>query len=437
MEAINKVHNGLHIDFNEYDQPQDTMRDNRNGVILDLDQGSYMWTNLKGTLLIFTLLPEDKLMGSCWIRDRLFLIVFNDLEDYVVIYEALHDESGDFTSLENRWEGENSILNLSIDFPIRSIFGFYENVNIQRIYWTDYHNPPRVINVKDDTQVTVEEKFANFFPIMEPVYGVFAYGSVHAGGNCKAGSYFFAWRMFKEGYYTDWSYLTNPVVIANIISNPFFRYYQDSQGGAPDENLLRRIRVVLDKLDTDYDSIQVAAFYSNDYNSAQPGNIFYDGDISASQMIIDYQGNENLGTVTIDDLMETTIVIEKCKDMAHAKKYFTVGNVKEREELDISSVHSEGKNNQMQVSIIPVVREIMMDSRGYPDETFTSVTRPLSATQTSYHEKSIWGLIPGHWVKYSKLIVAVRLLHTTEIVIRSFLKANIPLRDQLIIMIWS
>lgn len=397
MKAVNKVHDGLHLDFNPYDQPPNTMRDNRNGIITDLEDGSHMWTNLEGTLLIFTLQSTDVVMGTCWIRERLFMIVYNDSQDYVVIYEALYDETGDFTSLENRWEGENSILNLSIIHPIRSIFGYYENANIQRIYWTDNNNPPRVINVKDDSRVTIEEKFANFFPEMSPVYGGFEFDSILSGGNCKAGMYFFSWRLFKVGYYTDWSYLSSGVAVLPGVSGWFWNFYQDFQGGAPDEDALKKIRIKLTNLDTDYDSIQVCSFYSNAYNSAQPGVIFYDGDISGTEMTLDLVGNENLGTVTIDELMETSIVISKCKDMAHIKKMNVLANIEERPEIDVSGAHSENKNNEMEVSIYPDVHPVLLDTRGYPDEVYNAQNKPLCGIQVAFWETALFDLIPEIW----------------------------------------
>ena len=61
MELINKIEQGLHLDNNPYDQPEGTMRDNRNGIILDLEDGHYMWTNLEGFEIILEFAPMDKL----------------------------------------------------------------------------------------------------------------------------------------------------------------------------------------------------------------------------------------------------------------------------------------------------------------------------------------------------------------------------------------
>ena len=97
MEVVNKIHEGLHQDFNPYDQPANTMQDNRNGIIMDMQDGNYMWTNMKGTLLVFQIEDDDNIMRHCLIRDRLFIIVYNDIVDYVILYELTFDNDGDIT----------------------------------------------------------------------------------------------------------------------------------------------------------------------------------------------------------------------------------------------------------------------------------------------------------------------------------------------------
>ena len=397
MEAVNKIHDGLHVDFNPYDQPANTMRDNRNGIIMDLEDGNHMWTNLKGTLIVFQIDSYDTIMSHCWIRNRLFLLIFNNPSDWVIIYEIAYDETGNFTSKDNLWQGDNTKLNLSLDHPITVMFGYYENDDIQGIYWSDDFNQPRVVNIGSGGSVTLKEKFIDFFPVMDPVYGNFKLASIPSGGNCKAGMYFFTWRLFKAGYYTDWSYLTTPVAVTPSTIGIWFDDFQQYEGGAPDENCSKRIRIMLGDLDTDYDSIQVAAFYTNDYNSAQPGVIFYDGDISSALMILDFTGSENLGTVTIDELMETTIVIETAKDMAHIKKMNVLANVRERQEIDVSNL-AGGKNNQIQVTMDYITKPILLDTRVYGDENYTDgENKALCGTRDIPSEVTIHELIPRIW----------------------------------------
>jgi len=394
---INKIHDGIHIDHNEYDQPENTMSYNQNGIILDLENGNYQWTNMKGTTFIFQLSAYDQVMSWCWIRQRGFIITLNSNTNFVRLVELGFDEDGleDFNDV--RWQGDNAELNLSHDHPIRAMWGFYENDEIQRIYWTDWNNQPRVVNIKSGGLVDLEEKFANFFPRIDGSYGTFRIGSVLSGGVCRAGTYFFAWRFFKEGYYTDWSYLTTPVHVTGSPKVNSRDGYQENQGQAPNENTNKRIRITLIDIDTDYDSVQIAYFYSNDFNSAESGSIFYDGDVAGVDMTVDLLGNENLGTVTIDDLIETSILIEKAKDMRHIKKWNVMANVKERDELDFTNLPA-GKNNQIHANVVPFVYRIPLDTFGYPQGgTWTAGNKALFGILQGYTERL--SLRHGQWYR--------------------------------------
>jgi hypothetical protein len=195
MDIVNKISEGVHLDNNEYDQPENTMRDNRNGVIFDAASGNYVWKNLKGTLSVLTLSVNDIVMRACWIRDRYFLLILNNVSDYVQIKELLFATDGTISSTAVRWQTTNTLMNLDVHHPIRTMFGIYENEDIQRIYWSDYHNHPRCINIGNEVLVTPNTKFLEFTPEITNVYGSIKFTAEIAGGRLKAGTYFFAWRL--------------------------------------------------------------------------------------------------------------------------------------------------------------------------------------------------------------------------------------------------
>ena len=87
MEILNKIKNGLHQDNNVYDQPSMTMRDNLNGIVTDLQNGNYKWSNIKGNLISFTIGTIDKYFAHCQIKDRLFIITLNQAGTTVRLFE--------------------------------------------------------------------------------------------------------------------------------------------------------------------------------------------------------------------------------------------------------------------------------------------------------------------------------------------------------------
>ena len=392
METVNKISEGVHLDNNEYDQPNNSMRDSRNGIIYDLVSGNYVWKNLKGTLEVLELAANDVIMKACRIRDRQFFFVLNTTDDYFQLRELLFATDGTISSTAVRWQTTNTIMGMSLSHPIRAMFGVYENVDIQRIYWSDYYNHPRCINIGSYNLVTPNEKFIDFTPVIDNAYGMIEFTSELAGGSLKAGNYFFAWRLYKEGYYTDWSYVSAPIPVFNGSVGSNYSDYQAIEGAAPDENTGKGMRLTLSLIDSDYEKIQVASFYCNDLNSVAEGKIIYESVLTSTSIVIDYSGSENAGTVTVAELMSTSILIEKCFDMMHLQKRNIMANIEERSELDFSNL-TGGKNGQIQVSIIPSQYAILLDTTPYGYHVGLPYVKELSGTKTATLELNAYKLI--------------------------------------------
>lgn len=393
MSVVNRISEGIHLDNNEYDQPEGTMRYNRNGLIYDTESGRYVWRSLKGTTPIYQLSIKEYFMGYAKIRSRHFIIVLNTIDNYVAIRELIFSNETTLSQVRDIIYTSNNNFNLSHSHPIRSMFGVYENENIQRLYFTDFHNQPRVINLAGTPPITVDYKFIDFVPSLDNGYGSFKFVSELSGGSLKAGVYYFAWRLYKDGYYTDWSYLSSPVSIFNGSPGSTYADYQNVHGDAPDKHTTKGIRFTIEDIDDDYDTIQVAAFYSNDLNSIASGSIIHEGNISGNSITVDYFGGEELGVITISEAAETSLFIKRCKDMVSTGKYNVIANIEEREELDVSTLNSEGKNNKIDVQITPLQYTILLDTREY-GSSYSNNTRPLNGTLTGHYELASARIIP-------------------------------------------
>jgi hypothetical protein len=280
MEIVNTVKDGLHLDNNVYDQPEHTMRNNFNGIITNVGGKNYKWSDIKGNTFSFTLGYLNKYMSHCLIRDQLFIFTYDSTNEIVRLHEVVF--TGTIGICTVIWSVPNSEFNFSWEYPIRKMFGFFENEETKRIYWTDYNNQPRCVNVEN---LPSDNKFMDFFPVINHVFGTMTKADVLSGGNLDAGSWFFAWRYYTDdGYYTDWSQLSNPVITTYDAPGTTYDSYQTMQGRAPNVNTSKRITIEIQTIDTDYASIQVCAFYSNDYNISIPGVIFYDGAITSAAM---------------------------------------------------------------------------------------------------------------------------------------------------------
>lgn len=400
MSIRNNISKGLHQDFNEHDQPDGTMRDNRNGIITG-SYGTHSWSNFKGMIEAYASAATSQFLAHCNIRNRSFILTLNTTTNVVDVHELFYSEAGIVSSSNSIWSGSNSVLNISLTNPIRSILGFYENDLKQYIYFTDGNNQPRVLNVAA-TGAAIAERFLDFFPIADPVFGNIKEVEILESGNCKAGTYFITWRLFKNGYFTPWKALSNPIAIVEGLPFSTYKEYQAHQGAAPNENVSKSIKLTIENIDDGYDSIQIAAMYSNDYNSAEPGFIFYDGLITGDQMVVTIIGNEYAGALLIDDIIRGSILIESCKEITEINKQLVLSNIEEREEIDVSSLHPDLRNDQMIVEMEPITHPVLLDTRQYPGEIILEANEALHGTRpASSYSIFLNGLLPKVWYKAS------------------------------------
>ncbi|NLG02259.1 MAG: hypothetical protein GX567_00255 [Clostridia bacterium] len=395
MEVINRISEGLHLDNNEYDQPAGTMRDNRNGLIYDIQSGRYIWRGLNGTTSVLTLAANEFFMGYAKIRHRHFIITLNLTANQVKIKELFFSITDAISSTTDIWTTTNDNLQLNPGYPIRAMFGVYENDEIIRLYFTDFHNQPRVISLAGTAPLSVNEKFIELTPELNNGYGKFSFVGELSGGSLMAGMYFFAWRFYKDGYYSDWSPLTTPVPIFNGSPGTTYSDYHNVEGAAPNDITTKGIEIQISDIDDDYDTIQIAAFYSNDVNSIASGSVIYEGAISGTSMNFEYYGGEESTSVSISQTTETSLFIKRCKDMCSAGKYNVIANIEERDELDITSLNTEGKNNKIDVQITPLQYSILLDTREYGPNVWGESYRPASGILPGTTEIARHNFIPG------------------------------------------
>lgn len=391
-EITNHIYKGANQDADPRYQPKDSYRDSKNGTITNISGNKYTWRPVKGTMQSFSIPVNEKLMGHCVIRNRLFILTLNEIDNIVKISEILFI-SGILGTVAQKWFGNNDLLKLSLEHPIRRMIGFYENENIQRIYFTDFHNPPRVINIGNEERIaSLEEKFIEFTPEITNAYGTFTPLRLIGGGNLAAGNYFFVWRYYTpDGYYSDWSYLSNPIHVNDgVMSTSDKDIYQNLQGQAPDEKTTKAIRFKITDLDEEYPSIQIAAFYSNDYNSYQPGIIFYNGDVPGTEIFVTYRGGENAGSISLSDIVVSSIRIEKCKDIQNANNLNILANVQERRELDVSGMNTLNKNNLMEVEVQPEYYEIPLDYSHPSGDTHFPGNARIAVPESNVILKNMW-----------------------------------------------
>lgn len=257
-----------------------------------------------------------------------------------------------------------------------------ETESVQRLYWTDNYNSYRAINVLD-SRITTHILVGSLVPGQQymcvrstvtngagtygpnatsgtvfvadgtEVYGASAlvrkYINVSlldvvpsrdggqiifnrwlTGGNLTGGSYQYSYQLYTlDGVQTNFSYLSQPFHSPNNVapSNSTVDY-QRLQGQSLAASTQKGIRIQISGIDTNFDNIKVVAVRTTAFNAVDPPKVIYDGAISGATMLFDHNGNEQLGSLSLDDLNSVVLSLDRVKTISVLKNKMFIGNVR-------------------------------------------------------------------------------------------------------------
>ncbi len=166
------------------------------------------FTNMKGNVEAFTIPTSGNFNGSGWtaaspeiigyttIRNRIILFVADDSGTKGWIYDVQYNTAtrAILPSFPNLLY-YNDLLNFKKDWPIEAL-GRYESDCIQRVYWTDYNNFLRSINIADSDLATLPAGLIDIYPDVEFVQPLLKV--VSGGGSLLSGVYQAAYRLITS-----------------------------------------------------------------------------------------------------------------------------------------------------------------------------------------------------------------------------------------------
>jgi hypothetical protein len=244
-----------------------------NDIRISTDRGESMgsWTNIKGNTEAFTIPTESEegdpfgtwsavgtvaIIGYTTIRNKIVFFVADDSGSNGWIYEVEYDEATleilpGYPSLVYY----SNILMFNKEWPIEAI-GHYESDCKQRVYWTDYNNFLRTINIVDPNLPNIVPGLLDIFPDIEytqPLLKV-----VTGGGSMLAGTYQVAYRLVtvdgKETLVSPPSNLFHIVPASETLTQSANYFGSDLL----DENTSKSIEVTIDTSNYgQYETIQL------------------------------------------------------------------------------------------------------------------------------------------------------------------------------------
>lgn len=211
-------------------------------------------------------------IGSTFINETIYLYTtgFFNSDNLGQIWEMSYNEITKQTTIKLIYNGN---LNFTTAFPIApsATTGRYELDSLQRIYWTDFNNPVRSINVKDPNLMTLLADLINLKPSVQmsiPILETIIDGSAVAPLNTAA-TYQMAYRLTKNnGAVTNYSVASNIVYVTpgNIGQyNALLPNYCSLVGDNTTIN--KAIRWKINNIDISYDNIEyviIERFYPNE-----------------------------------------------------------------------------------------------------------------------------------------------------------------------------
>ena len=230
-----------------------TSKENNSLLAIENEKGNskydlYDYQDLEQTVLI-----QGTCLGSAVINDTVVLFIHNQYvnvdKDYIyIVYDF--DKINKKATLELLYRG-----NLNLSTRIETLIS-YENENIQKVYWIDKINPPRVINIKGDKTRYNNNDYFNFIPKLNLTEKVTVLKQ-NSGGQFPAGTVQYAFTYFnKFGQETNIFYTTPLLYSTNV-----------NRGGAINEIVTNSFNISIENIDTNFDYLRIYSIIRTSINS--------------------------------------------------------------------------------------------------------------------------------------------------------------------------
>jgi hypothetical protein len=278
------------------------------------------------------------IIGSTFVNENIYIFTCpqNNTNKIGQIWELVYDELTKTTTIYLLY---NNYLNFTIDHPIptSAAIGRYELNNLQRIYWTDFYNPVRTVNVKDVNLMALNVDLTNLRPLTNmsvPVLNdVIDGGAVNNISNTA--TYQCAYRLTKNnGAITNYSSLSNIVAPIPQRTSDFVKTLNNFSSiaatGAPG-GVNKALRFEVQGVDTDYDNIEFVIITRDVSNI----NLFYvykfdTQVINGNSTILTTWVNDPLTNdeITTEELLIENVLFSHCKTIEQKDNRLFFGNVR-------------------------------------------------------------------------------------------------------------
>lgn len=243
------VNKGMQRDYSMDKASQEFAYENRNIRITTNGNNSFLSvTNEKSTIeCTLDKSIEGVILGSATIGDYIVLFVKNNTQDSIYRIK-LNDNTGEVFILYQSTD-KNNTLNFNTNNPIECIT-VYEADDVQKVYWVDGLNQPRVINICTEESYLENTSF-DFTPNIEKIPEVIIDKQFLGTGNFISGTI-----QYIVTYYNKYNAETNVVYIS-----PLHYISPKDRGGKVDENINCSFHLTINGIDTSFTNLRVYSLH--------------------------------------------------------------------------------------------------------------------------------------------------------------------------------
>lgn len=299
-----------------------------------------------GLTLDSTYIPAQnnlEVIGSTSINDDIYILTTNGTSkspttDYGQIWKLVINDADNTSVLTLIYNNKINFSTYNAIAPT-AITGRYENASIQRIYWTDFYNKVRQINVKDPQAFALDISLLELVPAID--FDIPLLSEIHEGGTAtvKVGVWQMAYR-FKNttGSVTGFSPLSNIIPIVNhsesisVLTNSYneFRGYT---GDAYGTTTTKVVSWTINNLDPNYDRIECVLLVREKKDDVPTIYSFNEEAISGRQSIEitvdgDILAGADITTLTLSEFLALSGSFTHAKTITTKDNRLIAGNIR-------------------------------------------------------------------------------------------------------------
>lgn len=249
-----------------------------------------------------------------------------------------------------------NLLDFTKFYPVAptAILGRYESNNLQRLYWTDFYNTIRTLNVSDPQLFALSPALISVFPgvTMEiPLLDSFGVGTLNAG------TYELGYRLKKTaGQISNYSQTSNMVHLLGDENQAFANY----QGPTTLGSTGRSITWTLTNIDTAWDSMEFIILYRASKTDLPIIYVSPEQDITTTYTLASVTGFD---TIVLDEYLSLSSGFTHAKTVETKDNILFWGNVRAIRQKEISSLF-DARAFRANTNAAPGSEDIILKNEG-------------------------------------------------------------------------